>query len=1118
MFEDDESIIKCEIKLSRIFYPKNVKSVETGEYAIFAGTVVVPIENCCLDDIIKFKGNVPVLEYGTSYKVTASLADHHEIYGDTYEILYMSKKINISNKESQKELLNTILPEKTVENLFNTYDDIVSLLEKRNTEALCKVKGITESNVDRLYRAYDDTKDYSQIFVELSRSGLSGNLIKKITDYYKSPEKALDVIRKTPYELVTVDGIGFKKADEIALKMGVDKFDCQRIKGYLIHVLLEQAELGRSYLHYSELMKMLYDTLGFVPEEIVNKTAQMMIDDGKIHISENGENIGLTRYYNLEKDICNEIVRLMIGSSEDNVDTDKNSVPKYIPRDFNIFNPENVIAKVEDEQGFEFTDEQKSVIYTCLNNRVIAITGGAGCVDCDTEYFNGREWKKISDFTDGDRVLQYNADGTATLIYPLAYIKQKAEYLWHFETKYGLDQCLSDNHNCYYITSKGNLYHKTFKEVRENQETTGFKGRFITAFDYAGTGIPLTDDEIRIMVATFADGSFYYSNGDYKNISENIYNKARFHLKKSRKKARLLDLIEKLGYKYDISESSVKGYHDIYVKVPFRCKYFPLDWYNCNKEQLKIIADEIVYWDSYLKVKNRFTTVNKQDADFVQFVFTSLGYRATIACHDRVGENYLTADKIYTRKSIEYTVNWSKQNLIGMCADKRDDHTNTPITKYKTLDGFEYCFTVPSHMLVLRRNNKIFITGNCGKTSTANGICKIFKTHSIIAVALSGKAALRITEVTGLPASTIHKALGWFKGHFIHCKENPLEADIVLIDEATMINGSLFRDLLEAIPTGAKVIIMGDVQQLTPIGSCQVFADMLNSGVVPTVRLTKLHRQALNSGIIPTSIKVTNQEQLFSNTYQGSEIIGDLQDMELNITTEKCNLSDYVVEKFKQEYKKFKDINEVQVVSAMKTRGDLSCYNLNTKIQEVYNPISEDDIFIEIKLSEKKGKTTDTSSVKKYRIKAGDKVINTKNNYTCTDLDGNVCPVFNGNIGTVTNVTQNGVTIDFIGIGEVWFGRDKFKNLELGYCITTHKSQGSGFKSTIIALDGSSYIMNTAELLYTAITRAKKYCILVATNSAVRSAISHKEVNNKQTYLKDMLINNEDLKGDSTNE
>ena len=191
--------------------------------------------------------------------------------------------------------------------------------------------------------------------------------------------------------------------------------------------------------------------------------------------------------------------------------------------------------------------------------------------------------------------------------------------------------------------------------------------------------------------------------------------------------------------------------------------------------------------------------------------------------------------------------------------------------------------------------------------------------------------------------------------------------------------------------------------------------------------------------------------------------------------------------------------------------SDLSCYNLNTKIQAIYNPVSDDDVFIEIQLSDSKNK----SDIKKYRIKVGDKVINIKNNYSCTDLDGNVCPVFNGNMGKVTNVTKNGITIDFVGIGEVWFGRDNFKNLELGYCITTHKSQGSGFKSTIIALDGSSYIMNNAELLYTAITRAKKYCVLVATNSAVRSAISRKEVNNKQTYLKDMLNDRNEFKEDN---
>lgn len=152
-----------------------------------------------------------------------------------------------------------------------------------------------------------------------------------------------------------------------------------------------------------------------------------------------------------------------------------------------------------------------------------------------------------------------------------------------------------------------------------------------------------------------------------------------------------------------------------------------------------------------------------------------------------------------------------------------------------------------------------------GKTSTANGICSLYNNYNILACALSGKASVRITEATGLPASTIHRALGYQNGEFMFNKDNKLAVDIVLIDEATMINGTLFLSLLEAIPTGAKVIIMGDVQQLTPIGNCQVFADILDSGVLPVVKLTKPHRQALMSGIIPTSIKVSNHNQ-FSKT------------------------------------------------------------------------------------------------------------------------------------------------------------------------------------------------------------------------------------------------------------
>ena len=404
-------------------------------------------------------------------------------------------------------------------------------------------------------------------------------------------------------------------------------------------------------------------------------------------------------------------------------------------------------------------------------------------------------------------------------------------------------------------------------------------------------------------------------------------------------------------------------------------------------------------------------------------------------------------------------------------------------------------------------NHVMALTGGAGvgKTSTANGICSLYSGYNILACALSGKASVRITEATGLPASTIHRALGYQNGEFMFNKENKLAVDIVLIDEATMINGTLFLSLLEAIPTGAKVIIMGDVQQLTPIGNCQVFADILDSNVLPVVKLSKPHRQALRSGIIPTSIKIANQQQIFDGNYTGNAIIGELEDMELDISGKGNDesISDKIIKHFQVELEKFHDIMEVQICVPMRLRGELSCYNLNSKIQSIYNPklsnCNEIEIFLEKKNDE----------AKKYIIRAGDKVINTKNNYKCINSEGEKTPVFNGNMGIVKEIEKNGMcTIDFIGIGEVIFTKSDCKNLELGYACTVHKLQGSGFCSTIVGLDNSSYIMNNSELLYTAITRAKKYCVLIANNYAVVKSIQTKEVKTKQTFLKDMLLEN----------
>ena len=771
---EEEKILKIECTLDRIFYPKYAKKVDSGEFAIFSAIITKRLENCDEDLYsIKLKGNTCTLEYGTTYKVFCKLSESHEIYGDTYELVYISKCIDISSKDKQKEFLKNVLNENLVDKLFDEYNDVIKLLEERDVKSLMKIKGIGNQVALKMIDEYEESKDYSSIYMELGQLGLTHTFIKKLVDFYHSPDTVIDVVRNNPYDLVRVDGVGFKKADEVACKVGIGQYDIRRIKGFLLHHLNEQGEAGKSYLNYQELMKALYDTLGFVPEEVVNATAKQMIDNEDVVVLENGTKIALKRFYDLEKNIMNELLRLQIGRIkviESDTDEFESELHKdYIPKSFNIGNWETIIQRVEEKQGFTFTDEQKAAIKLSLDNHVMALTGLAGA----------------------------------------------------------------------------------------------------------------------------------------------------------------------------------------------------------------------------------------------------------------------------------------------------------------------------------------------GKTSTANGICSLYDNYNILACALSGKASVRITEATGLPASTIHRALGYQNGQFMFNKDNKLAVDIVLIDEATMINGTLFLSLLEAIPTGAKVIIMGDVQQLTPIGNCQVFADILDSNVLPVVKLTKPHRQALMSGIIPTSIKVANQEQIFGNSFEGNEILGELKDMELDITSSKESMSDTIINHFQTEMAKYNDIMEVQVCVPMRLKGELSCYNLNTKIQNIYNPKFNDSKEIEI-LLEKKNEDT-----KKYLIRVGDKVLNTKNNYKCVNVEGDTTPVFNGNIGIVKEIEDNGYcTIDFVGIGEVVFSKTDSKNLELAYACTVHKMQGSGFTSTIVGMDTGSFIMNNSELLYTAITRAKKYCVLVGNNYAISKAIQTKEVKTKQTFLRDMLLEN----------
>lgn len=344
------------------------------------------------------------------------------------------------------------------------------------------------------------------------------------------------------------------------------------------------------------------------------------------------------------------------------------------------------------------------------------VSGKPGCVDKETEFFNGTQWKKISEYQPGDKVLQYSADGTSSLVYPIKYHKYPCNTFYHLKTQKGMDQMLSPDHNVVYITSKGNLKKKLMQDVyvQHSCSESGFHGKFIPSFEYHGTGVDISDSMIRVMCAVIADGTFK-SNLPEKSKQ---YNTVRINLKKARKKQRLHELLQESNTPYGVHSwnPSDKEFESFVFDVPVRTKKFPDEWYNFNEHQKQVFLDECLFWDGSIDKKGRrqFHTTDKHNADFVQFMFASSGYKTTISCIDRVGR--LHSDGIHTYKSLEYSVIITQKKHTRLSLHNSKEKIE--IKAYDNLTNeYEYCFTVPSGMLVLRRNNCICVTGNCGKSS-----------------------------------------------------------------------------------------------------------------------------------------------------------------------------------------------------------------------------------------------------------------------------------------------------------------------------------------------------------------------------------------------------------------
>lgn len=739
------------------------------------------------------------LEFGYLYNLIVKEKDD-PTYGKQYSLIYISENVDFSVEGNLTSFLTLLTSEDICQRLLKVYPNVLEILDKGDTDALEKVKGIGPYISRSIIQKYQEKKDLSALYIELDKYGFTENMIQKLINSFRDPVSIIKTITYHPYDLIKkVPGIGFIRADEIALKSGFSLKSIERVKAFIIYILETYADHGDSFMYSQELIEEIYNNIG--PKEDVleiikddegkivdtniSKAIDELIADDTIILEEANSRkyrrIYLKYYYELEKNIAFHLKRLLDA-----------------PDTFEYDGWRKKIREKEEEQGWEFTEEQRKGIELALKNQVCLITGSAGT----------------------------------------------------------------------------------------------------------------------------------------------------------------------------------------------------------------------------------------------------------------------------------------------------------------------------------------------GKSSLVGGVLSILGKYDFAQVALAGKAAARLQEITGSLGSTIHRLLGYQDGGFLKGELNPLEQRIIILDEISLIGGEIFLSLLKAIPTGAKLILLGDLGQLESVGSLCIARDLFISPLIPTIELKTIHRQAQKSGIIISATKTRHQDMLFAYDFVGKETVGELMDMHYNISLEKNDFPQKIADIYKEYYNSplvHKDVMNLQALSPTRERGDSSVFNLNNIIQKEINPYIKNESQIEVSYN----------SNLKFFIRENDKVMCIKNNYHSSvfssesiiegkDIQENMedenskerCDfeegiIFNGWTGIVKKVSSEGVYINFplyegkINSKDAWIfikNKELKENIVLAYACTVHKYQGSGSPVIIGVIDNSvPPMMRTKELLYTMLTRAEKECTLVAQNSAVQSCIRNSFVSTKRTFLQEFF-------------
>lgn len=405
------------------------------------------------------------------------------------------------------------------------------------------------------------------------------------------------------------------------------------------------------------------------------------------------------------------------------------------------------------------------------------------------------------------------------------------------------------------------------------------------------------------------------------------------------------------------------------------------------------------------------------------------------------------------------------------------------------IDAIKSCF----------EENISIITGGpgTGKTTIINTISKIYldNGYNISLCAPTGRAAKRIEETTGIEAKTIHRMLGYIPssyddiGHFEYNEDNPLDTDVIIIDEMSMVDVVLFEKLLRGMKDNTRLVIVGDVDQLPSVGAGNVLRDLINSKKIKYTKLVDIFRQSESSNIIVNAHKINNGQEPILNEKNSDFFFLKTETSAITRNVVVDLISKRLPNAYGYDFSK-----DIQILTQSR-KGICGVFELNRLLQDILNPKTE---------------TTDELLVGNKLFRVNDKVMQTKNNYNLSffDSDGEEnFGVYNGDMGHIIFIDKSSkkLTVEMDDNRVIDYTLEDLDNLELAYAITIHKSQGSEFKSVIIPMFDGYRLLQTRNLLYTAITRAKENIVLVGDKNVMNNMIRNNTINSRYSNLENRI-------------